>query len=424
MTGATILATSALCAAGFGAGQVWATSRSRVSRVRNSNVMDAHLEPIPMGLVPDEALDPDDEELDCLALPVRARRMLRLACPPLRELVPMLRETPVVPRRVPRRAIGASWDSLRCAPVATGASRDSLRSPTSPRQGFAGFPPLRFGHAPVAPRRATGASRDSLRSAPVALYLGLPELSPESAPWIETLAERLFERVGLELDTAASRIFPLGRAAAFVALEQALCAMSADPERPILVGGVDTYLDLRLLATLGAEGRIHGPRVMDGFVPGEGAAFLWLQATSNSPHVAGTRIEAAASATDPGHRYGSEPARGEGLAEAVEALRNQVPTSSGPVATIFAGLNGESFEAKSWGVARLRHKDFFTPQASLEHPADCFGDTGAASGALFTAMADAALSKGHRSGPALIWAASDHGSCGCALITATTATGN
>jgi 3-oxoacyl-[acyl-carrier-protein] synthase I len=352
MTGATVLATSALCAAGFGAEQVWATARSRVSRVRNSNVMDAHLEPIPMGLVPDEALDPDDEELDCLALPVRARRMLRLASPPLRELVPELQEKPVT------------------------------------------------------------------------LYLGLPELSPELAPWIETLAEHLFERVGLELDTAASRIFPLGRAAALVALEQALCAMSADPERPILVGGVDTYLDLRLLATLGSEGRVHGPRVMDGFVPGEGAAFLWIQATSNSPNHAGTRIEAAASAMDPGHRYGSEPARGEGLAEAVEALRNQLPTSSEPVTTIFAGLNGESFEAKSWGVARLRHKDFFAPQASLEHPADCCGDTGAATGAIFTAMADAALSKGHRSGPALIWAASDHGSRGCALVTAATATGD
>jgi 3-oxoacyl-[acyl-carrier-protein] synthase-1 len=377
MTGATVLATSALCAAGFGAGQVWATARSRVSRVRNSSVLDAHLEPVPMGLVPEEALDPDDEELDCLALPVRARRMLRLASPPLRELVPKLQEKP------------------------------------------------------VAPRRATGASRDSLRCAPVALYLGLPELSPELAPWIETLAGHLFERVGLELDTAASRIFPLGRAAALVALEQALSAVSTDPGRPILVGGVDTYLDLRLLATLGAEGRIHGPRVMDGFVPGEGAAFLWIQATSNSPHDAGTRIEAAASATDPGHRYGSEPARGEGLAEAVEALRNQLPPSSGPggpmgqpVATIFSGLNGESFEAKSWGVARLRHKDFFTPQASLEHPADCFGDTGAATGAIFTAMADVALSKGNRSGPALIWAASDHGSRGCTLITATTATGN
>ena len=46
--------------------------------------------------------------------------------------------------------------------------------------------------------------------------------------------------------------------------------------RRSIVGGVDTYLDLRLLATLDAEQRILGPRVMDGFIPGEGAAFYRL----------------------------------------------------------------------------------------------------------------------------------------------------
>lgn len=349
MTGAAILATSVLCAAGFSAEQVWAAARTRVSRVRNSPVMDAHLESVPMGLVPEDALDPDDEALNSLNLPARARRMVRLAAAALRDLAPRL------------------------------------------------------------------------QGAPVALYLGLPELSAAVAPWIETLGAHMLERVGLEIDAAASQNFPLGRAAALVALEQALAVLSAEPERPILVGGVDSYLDLRLLATLGAEGRVHGPRVMDGFVPGEGAAFLLLQADATNPTA---QIQAATSTTDPGHRYGTEPARGEGLAAALEALRTQLPASIGPVATIFAGLNGESFEAKSWGIARLRHKDFFAPEAVLQHPADCFGDTGAASGAIFAAMAAAALAKGQRSGPAFVWAASDHGSRACTLLTATTPTGN
>jgi 3-oxoacyl-[acyl-carrier-protein] synthase-1 len=256
----------------------------------------------------------------------------------------------------------------------------------------------------------------NLKGAPVTLYLGLPESTPKPPPWIEQFAPHLFQRVGLQLDESASRTFPLGRAASLVALEQALAATASNPDHPILVGGVDTYLDLRLLATLGAEGRIHGSRVMDGFVPGEGAAFLWIQATSAHPN--NTQIQAAASATDPGHRYGTEPARGEGLAEALEILRSQLPDPNRPVATIFAGLNGESFEAKSWGVARLRHKDFFAPDVSLQHPADCFADTGAATGAILTAMADAALTKGHRAAPALIWAASDRGSRACALVSA------
>jgi 3-oxoacyl-[acyl-carrier-protein] synthase-1 len=312
--------------------------------------MDRYLEPIPMGLVPEEALDAEDADLDALNWPARARRMLRLAAPPLRELV------------------------------------------------------------------------SAIADAPVALFLGLPELTPDDAPWLDEFSEQLCARAGLKFDEAASRIFPLGRAAVLVALESALEAMTADASRPILVGGVDTFLDLRLLATLGAEGRVHGPRVMDGFIPGEGAAFLILHPMSDEARASGAPlVQAAASSADPGHRYGSEPARGEGLAAALQLLRSRLSSPPGPIASTFASLNGENFDAKAWGVARLRHKDFFAPNMALEHPADCFGDTGAATGAILTALAAAALTAGQRHGPALIWAASDHEPRACALLSTASA---
>jgi 3-oxoacyl-[acyl-carrier-protein] synthase-1 len=91
------------------------------------------------------------------------------------------------------------------------------------------------------------------------------------------------------------------------------------------------------------------------------------------------------------------------------------------VATTFAGLNGESFDAKLWGVARLRHADFFAPSMVLEHPADCFGDAGAALGAILLALAATALARGQRAGPALVWAASDGEARGCALLSAAAA---
>ena len=347
MTEAVISATSVICAAGFGEAQVWSSVRGRVSRISNSSVMDQNFDPIPMGLVPDKALEPDDPSLDALHWPARARRMLRLAAPPLRELASAIGDTPVV------------------------------------------------------------------------LYLGLPELIADESPWLDEFSEQLCASAGLKFDEAASQIFPLGRAAALVALESALQAMSADPSRSILIGGVDTFLDLRLLATLGAEGRVHGPRVMDGFIPGEGAAFLLLEGGGKAASGAAV-IHGAASTTDPGHRYGTEPARGEGLAEALQLLHGRL-ASPGPIASTFTGLNGENFDAKLWGVARLRHNDLFSPDMALEHPASCFGDTGAATGAILTALAAAALAAGHRKGPALIWAASDLGARGCTLVdTATT----
>ncbi len=119
---------------------------------------------------------------------------------------------------------------------------------------------------------------------------------------------------------------------------------------------------------------------------------------------------------DEGHRYGSAPALGEGLANALEKLRAITPQNAAPVGSTFAAFNGENFEAKLWGVARLRHDDFFLPNLAMRHPADSIGDTGAASGAILTALGAYAMSIGPQPASVLVWAASDHESRGCALL--------
>ncbi len=343
---AVIVGSSVLCAAGRGAEQLWASARAGIARIGSSPVLDRNREPIRMGLVPEEALEPElPPELELLPLPSRARRMLRLAGPALRSIV-------------------------ECA-----------------------------------------------GPAPARLYLGLPQLSAGQAPWIKGFALHLAKLAGMTLDAPNSRVVPAGRAAALTALELALQALELDPGRPVVVGGVDTCLDLRLLASLEAEGRILGSGVMDGFIPGEGAAFVVLAAAAPSDRSA-ISVEAVASASDPGHRGGPEPARGEGLAQALELLRGRLRRAVQPVETTVAGLNGESFDAKAWGVARLRHADFFAPRMALEHPADCFGDAGAATGAILLALASRALAVRDRPGPALVWAASDGESRACALLSA------
>lgn len=341
---ARIIATSALCSAGRGVEQLWASVRAGLSRIGSSHVMDRHFEPIQMGLVPEDALEPElPPEVDSLPLPARARRMLCLGVPALRSVLDR-----------------------------------------------AGEPPLR-------------------------LFLGLPQLTLEEAPWMRGFSLYLAKSAGITLDVPGCRVVPAGRAAALVALELAVSALEQDPSRPVVVGGIDTYLDLRLLASLEAEGRILRPRVSDGFIPAEGASFLVLAPHSAAAGEGAIAVAATASAQDPGHRSGSVPARGEGLATALELLRSRLP-EPGSVGTTFAGLNGESFDAKQWGVARLRHADFFSPDSEVTHPADCFGDTGAATGALLLALGARAIARGERRGPALIWAASDGETRACALL--------
>jgi 3-oxoacyl-[acyl-carrier-protein] synthase-1 len=343
---ARIISTSALCSAGRGVEQVWASARAGLSRIGSSNVMDRHFQPIQMGLVPEDALEPElPPELESLPLPARARRMLRLGVPALRPVL------------------------------------------------------------------------ESAGEAPLRLYLGLPQLTREEAPWIRGFSLYLAKAAGTTLDVPGCRVVPAGRAAALVALELAMTALEQDPSRRVVVGGLDTHLDLRLLASLEAEGRILGPAVSDGFIPGEGASFLVLEHDSAAAGEGGAvTVTAVASAQDPGHRTGSAPARGEGLARALELLRSRLPGPGSLVGTTFAGLNGESFDAKQWGVARLRHADFFAPDAVVSHPADCFADTGAATGALLLSLGARALVRGERRGPALIWAASDGETRGCALL--------
>lgn len=247
--------------------------------------------------------------------------------------------------------------------------------------------------------------------APLRLFLGTPQLSETEAPWLRHFPQYLQMLSGVPIDTAGSLVIPQGRAASLLALEAAGAALRNDPTTSVLVGGVDTFLDFRLLSALGDEGRILGPRVMDGFIPGEGAAFLELGGKGT-----GTIVNGAASFNDAGHRYGSAPARGEGLAEAVNLLRGQLQGSGQPIGVTFAGFNGESFDAKLWGVAHLRHQDMFAPSMAMEHPADKYGDTGAATGAILLSLAAAALADGSRSGPALVWAASDYEPRACALL--------
>ena len=249
-----------------------------------------------------------------------------------------------------------------------------------------------------------------------ALFMALPEPHVGAAPLeAADLVSALLAQAKVSFSTATARLFPTGRAAGLVALEAAVAALEQGRAEWSIVGGADSYLDLLRLGQLDAEQRLLGPRVMDGFVPGEGAAFALLTTRRVARRYqldATIGVSGVAVATDPGHRYGTEPARGEGLSDALESLTRRAPP---PIRRVYAGLNGESFGAKEWGVARIRHAVHFAQDAAIEHPADCYGDLGAATGPVLLALAEKALRRGN-AGPVLVWASSDREERACALL--------
>ena len=252
----------------------------------------------------------------------------------------------------------------------------------------------------------------------VPLFLGAPEPTVgRPAPVDARFLELLAVQSGTAYAVVRSKAYPQGRAAGLYALAAGLRALASGDFGHVLVGAVDTYVDLMRLAQLDLEGRVLGEGVMDGFIPGEGACFLLLSAAgsakSGGPAIA--RIEAVATASESGHRYSEEPYRGDGLAEAFEKLFEQAGKQP-PVRTVWAGFNGENLNAKEWGTAFLRSKPKFAEELRTEHPVDCFGDPGAALGLLLVGIAAHGLAEGTVEGPALIWCSSDHEERAAALV--------
>lgn len=227
----------------------------------------------------------------------------------------------------------------------------------------------------------------------------------------ERRLDRLARRFGAAIDRPRSRCFTDGRAGGAAAIQAALGLLDESAAQEILLVGVDSYHDSERLARLGAEGRLPGAEARDAIALGEAAACLLL---SRNPDGALATIRGCGVASEPGHRYSDEPCLGNGLTESIRtALRG---CAGAPIRTVYGTLNGESRQAKEWGIAYIRNQRAFAADCELLHPADCIGDVGAASLPLLVGLAAIAAQRGHRPQPTLIWGASEYAGRGAVVI--------
>jgi len=120
---------------------------------------------------------------------------------------------------------------------------------------------------------------------------------------------------------------------------------------------------------------------------------------------------------EPGHLYSEEPYRGEGLAVAVQQLL-QSGAARGAIREVYSSMNGEHHWAKEWGVAFLRSSGGFLSDHAMHHPADCYGDTGAACGVLLAGLAALGIAQAYRQSPALVYGSSDRGQRAALVVSA------
>ena len=351
---AAIVGMGVVSPVGLDAEQTAASIRAGTARKQESSIMDERFEPIVLGYLPNEVLPPLESALEArVGLTSLQRRLLRLAAPALQE------------------AQLEGVDSSN-APILLAAPRASSPRPPIVDQGF---------------------------------------------------FEMLEIQSGVSFAVGDSKVFPVGRAGLFQALQAAVDDyLTKRKAEFVWVGGVDSYVDLMRLSFLQSEGRLARDDVFDGFTPGEGAAFLLLttrktcerQGLSPLAYVSGVGV-----GEEEGHRYSDEPYLGEGLAAAVSEVAAQVARSGAgePAPLVMAGLNGESFNAKEWGVAHLRNRELFAEDLQVEHPAEYTGDMGAALAPIMMGVAAKWMEAGHLAGPALVWASSDEAERGAAMVT-------
>ena len=245
---------------------------------------------------------------------------------------------------------------------------------------------------------------------PVPIFLAVPEQRcGRPFPVLEPFLKSLASEVGFPLDLLTSRVFPMGRAAGINALNGAIELLLNTSLERIIVGGVDSFIDPMLLSALDVEDRLTSSTTMRGFVPGEGAAFLVLEKTAES----GLIVSIPGTADEPGHMYSEETCLGDGLSMAVSIALEGLAQ---PVQTVMCSMNGEPAHVKEWGIAQLRNNHAFDEGVQLHHPAECYGDLGAATAPTLLALTVLGLEKGYYSGPALVWCASDDQQRGAVVI--------
>ncbi|MEP7126477.1 MAG: hypothetical protein ABJE95_36435 [Byssovorax sp.] len=240
--------------------------------------------------------------------------------------------------------------------------------------------------------RSADLLRDDLEDASVLVARPTESASEQRCELRDSFSARLAAATGIDAFARALSA-PDGHAAMLLGLAHAARAVAADPSSPWIVAGADSLLDAEILAQLDNGGRLKSRRNLDGFIPGEAASALLVEHRDHARARGATilaEIEATGIGAEASLLESGEPPSGEGLVAALVAAC----APGGPPAWIACDLNGESYRAKEWGMARLRAREVLGEVRALWHPADAYGDVGSATGGCLAAACLCTLARG------------------------------
>ena len=246
---------------------------------------------------------------------------------------------------------------------------------------------------------------------------GLPEsLGKSVLAIVEGAFSGVFSRIGLA---------QLGHAGGIVALQSAIRVLAEIPGTACVIAGADSYMDPDMLEWLEETDQLHGAGERNnawGFVPGEGAGALLLVAPDVARRLAIQplgRVGGVGAGHETKLNRTGTVCLGEGLTTAFRGALAGLPIGA-KLTDVYCDMNGDPYRADEFAFTVTRTRERFVAASDFVAPADCWGDVGAASGPLFIALACVAGTKAYAKGThALVWASSDTGQRGSALIETT-----
>lgn len=264
----------------------------------------------------------------------------------------------------------------------------------------------------MAPLLTDGIPPNRLCSVPVCLGIAASRPGFDSRIG-HLMLSRLEAETAISFSKTQQLVIPTGHASGLMGIEKGVQLIRSGQEQFVLVGGVDSYYDPDTLEWLDENRRLHSLENKDGFVPGEGAGFLllasaeWATRHGLTPSV---YVLSIASGREPYPLASDGICIGRGLTTVLQQVLKVLIDADSKADWVICDMNGESFRATEWTYAYLRTGTSHRDPLEIWHPADCFGDIGAASSTVLVDLAWDALERNYGRGRyPLMWASSDQG---------------
>ncbi|HBG06227.1 MAG: 3-oxoacyl-ACP synthase [Geobacteraceae bacterium GWC2_58_44] len=251
------------------------------------------------------------------------------------------------------------------------------------------------------------------------LLLGVASEERPGPRYEESCMGPLLEIMGKWANQPKLQTIPQGNASMHFAINQVGRLMESNPGAFCIIGGIDSLIRDSTLNWFEQDGRLKSESYgrHQGVIAGEAVSFLVVEDSDRAKQANRqilARISSLGLAEEPTPRASHSPSRNSGLTDACRAAL--VGTKDKDIRAVFGDLNGENSRAKEWSMTEMRCFKERHEQRKLWSPANCYGDIGAASGAVLANIATQGFVRGWLPSPVLIFCSDDHGPCGALVM--------